>query len=193
MIRINLLPIRAARKRESVKQQLILGVVLLAGAIIGLVFWHTSVASQIEGKKKEIISVKARIKEYEQVIGEIEKYKGQEDRLNKKIAIIAQLNKGKTGPVRVLDRFCQVMPKQVWLTKWEEKSGQVTLQGEALNNKFVAQFISSLKEPNDGLSGKAGQKFFTNVHLVEVAVSKTTKDTQQFVKFKLTMKVNYAI
>ena len=145
MIRINLLPIRAARKRESVKQQLILGAVLLTGAVIGMVFWHTAVASQIDGKKKEVTTVKAKIKEYEQVIGEIEKYKGQEDRLNKKIITIAQLNKGKTGPVRVLDRFSQVIPKQVWLTKWQEKSGQVTLEGEALNNKFVAQFISSLK------------------------------------------------
>jgi hypothetical protein len=42
MIKINLLPIKASRKREYVKQQLILAVVLVLGALVGCYMWYSA-------------------------------------------------------------------------------------------------------------------------------------------------------
>ena len=131
MIKINLLPIKATRKREYVKQQLILGVVLLLGALIGCYMWYSSMGGKIADKKKEIASAKQQIEQYKKAIGEVEKYKGLEDTLNRKLKIIESLIKGKTGPVKVLDRLSQVVPKQVWLMNWDEKSGTVTVRSSS--------------------------------------------------------------
>ncbi len=196
MIRINLLPIRQARKRESVKQQLVLGVIVLIGAAVGIYLWYNSMANKVEDRKRQIRTTKQQIEQYKKAIGEVEKYKGLEDTLNRKLKIIESLIKGKTGPVKVLDRLSQVVPKQVWLTDWKEGGGVVTLEGEALNNKYVAQFVTTLKEsgqPAGGVTGaekpKATGQFFTNIRLVEVVAAKDEK----FVEFKIVMNVNYAI
>jgi type IV pilus assembly protein PilN len=198
MIKINLLPIRAARKRESVKQQLILGAVLLIGAGVGLYLWYNSMATQIDDRNKQISTTKQQIEQYKRAIGEVEKYKGLEEKLKRKLEIIESLVKGKTGPVRVLDRMSQLVPKQVWLMGWTETSGgSVTLEGEAVSNKYVAQFITALKDSSEPVKGvaeedkkpKAPRKFFTGIRLVDVEALKDDR----FVKFKIVMKVNYTI
>ncbi len=208
MIKINLLPIRAARKRESVKQQLVLFAVLLIGTAVGLFLWYNAMAKQIDDKNNQIKTTKQQIEQYKKAIGEVEKYKGLEENLARKLKIIENLIKGKTGPVRVLDRLSQIIPKQVWLVKWTEKGGGVTIEGEAINNKHVAQFITVLKDSSGksknakkaskpgkpGSVGKQAKKenhrnFFSDVRLVEVA---STKDGK-FVEFKIIMKVNYSI
>lgn len=199
MIKINLLPIRAARKREYVKQQLALFVVLLIGMVVGLVMWYTSIQNRIDNHQKEIARTQQKIVQYKKAIGEVEKYKGLEAELNKKLTIIEDLVKSKVGPVRVLDRLSQVVPRQVWLLSWKEKSGSVTVEGEALTNKDVAQFMSQLAEivqlnPREsGGSSQTAVQFFKNVRLLETELVQDKKHSRQFVKFKINMKVSYAI
>ena len=134
MIKINLLPIKATRKREYVKQQLILAVVLLLGAVIGCYMWYSSMSGEIDDKKKEIVSAKQQIEQYKKAIGEVEKYKGLEAALNRKLEIINSLEKGKTGPVRVLDHLSQIIPKQVWLIAWVEKRASPLIKNTSMNN-----------------------------------------------------------
>lgn len=196
MIKINLLPIRQARKRESVKQQLILFAVLLIGAGVGLYLWNNHMTTKVDDKKKQISTTKQQIEQYKRAIGEVEKFKGLEETLNRKLKIIESLIKGKSGPVKVLDRLSQLVPKQVWLTSWSEGQGTVTCEGEALSNKYVADFVSALKESyTDGTAAglgegeKSGKKYFTNVKLIGVEADKQSR----FVTFKVTMKVNYSI
>jgi type IV pilus assembly protein PilN len=200
MIKINLLPIKASRKREYVKQQLILAVVLVLGALVGCYMWYSAMSGKIEDKKKEITTAQQQIEQYKKAIGEVEKYKGLEAALNRKLEIINSLEKGKTGPVRVLDNLSQIIPKQVWLTVWSEKSGAVQIEGEALTNKHVAQFITSLNKPVEDVqpADASGQQknqphFFTDVQLVETSMKDDAEFKRTFVLFKINVKVNYAI
>ena len=203
MIKINLLPIKAARKREYVKQQLILFAVLLLGTGVGLYLWYSSVAGQIAREKKEIAHIKQQIEQYRTAIGKVEEYKGLEAKLKQKLEIIENLIKGKTGPVRVLDKLSQVIPKQVWLTSWEENNGNVKIEGEALTNKHVAEFMSVLKEAVEAgkiqsaevaAAGKPqGKRYFTNVTLLSTEMNKKTEYGRTFVEFEISMKITYAI
>jgi type IV pilus assembly protein PilN len=215
MIKINLLPIRAARKREYVKQQLILFAVLLAGTLVGLYLWWNAMDGKVIDKKKQISQAEQQIEQYKKAIGEVEKYKGLEEMLNRKLKIIDDLIRGKTGPVRVLDRLSQVIPKQVWLTKWEEKGGTVTVEGEALSNKHVGNFMSALGAPPEAAkkTGEpvvpdagtppeakdkkkpqaAPQSFFTGIRLVKTKAEEEKQYQLVFVSFTITMRVNYAI
>jgi len=200
MIKINLLPIKATRKREYVKQQLILAVVLILGAIVGCYMWYSSMDGVIADKQKEIATARQQIEQYKKAIGEVEKYKGLEAALNRKLNIIDDLEKGKTGPVRVLDHLSQIIPKQVWLIDWSEKSGTVKMEGEALTNKHVAEFITALKKPAEDLQPKdpAGRQqkkphFFSGIRLLETAMKDDKEFKRTFIKFKINLKVNYAI
>ena len=204
MIKINLLPIKAARKREYVKQQLILAVVLIVATLVGLYLWWNAVDGDIANKQKQIKQAEQQIQQYNKAIGEVEKYKGMEAALNRTLAIIEDLFKGKTGPVRVLDRLSRIIPKQVWLTKWEEKSGTVTIEGEALSNKHVGNFMTLLgavsEAGTDGQPASAGVKkpaaqksFFSGILLVETKSDEDKKYKLSYVSFKITLKVNYAI
>ncbi len=203
MIKINLLPIKAARKREYVKQQLILALLLIFGTIIGLYLWWNSVDSEIANKQKQIKQAQQQIQQYNKAIGEVEKYKGMEAALNRTLKIIENLIKGKTGPVRVLDRLSQIIPKQVWLTAWAEKGGQVTIEGEALSNKHVGNFMTLLSSaaesgaaagtPAGANKAAAGKNYFSGVRLVQTTSEEDNKYKLSYVTFKITLKVNYAI
>lgn len=212
MIRINLLPIRAAKKREYVKQQLLLFVVVLIGTVVGLYLWYDVVDGEIESKKKEIEQIQADIAQYNQAIGKVEKYKKMQEILTRKLRIIDSLEKGKTGPVRVLDRLSQIIPKQVWLTQWKEKGGMVMVKGEALSIEDVGNFMGVLAaaavasgpggKPGDGASGTGGKKpgkrggakkYFSNIQLASMEKAKEDKYKLNYVKFVLTMRVHYDI
>ena len=200
MIKINLLPIKATRKREYVKQQLILAAVLLLGAIVGCYMWYSAMSGKIANKKKEIATAKRQIEQYKKAIGEVEKYKGLEAALNRKLEIITSLEKGKTGPVRVLDHLSQIIPKQVWLIGWKEQSGVVKIEGEALTNKHVAQFITALKKPAESMQPmeKSGQQpkiphFFSGVTLLGTQLQDNKEFKRTFILFQISVKVNYAI
>lgn len=206
MIKINLLPIRQARKRDTVKKQLILGLVLIAGVGVGLYMWYSAMEGQIDEKKRQIKTTQQQIEQYKKAIGEVEKYKGLEEALNRKLKIIDDLIRGKTGPVRVLDRLSQVVPKQVWLTGWKEKAGLVTIEGEALSHKYVAQFVTALKDTGEtslrppGAQPTPGglpeppvarpKQYFSDIRLVDVTA---LKQEEKFVKFKIVLNVNYSI
>ncbi|RLB58661.1 MAG: hypothetical protein DRI34_04240 [Deltaproteobacteria bacterium] len=212
MIRINLLPIRAAKKREYVKQQLLLFVVLIIGTLVGLYLWYDMVEGEITSKKKEIEQIKADIAQYNQAIGQVEKYKKMQEMLTRKLQIIDSLEKGKTGPVRVLDRLSQIIPKQVWLIEWLEKGSMVQVTGEALTMEDVGNFmrVLSTAEVSNVSAGKAGEeaagaggkkekkpagakKYFTNIQLVSMEKAKEDKYNLNYVKFVLTMRVHYDI
>ena len=162
--------------------------------------WYSSMSGKIEDKQKEIATARQQIEQYKKAIGEVEKYKGLEAALNRKLKIIDDLEKGRTGPVRVLDHLSQIIPKQVWLTDWSEKSGSVKIEGEALTNKHVAQFITALKKPAESLQSmekpdpnKKVPHFFSDVQLIETAMKDDKDFKRTFVFFKIVVKVNYAI
>jgi type IV pilus assembly protein PilN len=149
MIRINLLPIRAARKRENIKQQLFIFVGSIALTAAALFFWYNSVSGTIKDKNKEIGDLREDLAKLERDIGDVDKYKGLESELTTKLEIIDNLIKNKIGPVRVMDRLGYIIPRKVWLVKWEDKGGNVVLEGEALSNKDVGDFMEALGKPAD--------------------------------------------
>jgi type IV pilus assembly protein PilN len=216
MIKINLLPVRAARKRENLRQQLSIfgGVIALTVAV--LLFWHHSVANTIAEKNKEISDIREEIAQLEREIGDVDKYKGLETELTTKLEIIDNLIKNKTGPVRVMDRLSRIIPRKVWLLKWDDNGGNVVVEGEALSNKDVGDFMEALEKPveestpgpeapaavdspqqPDLPSAKTsgqGKHYFTDIQLKQSELQRDDKSTgQPFIKFSLSFKVKYQL
>jgi type IV pilus assembly protein PilN len=171
MIRINLLPFRAARKKENIRKQIsiyILSIVCLA-LLMGYLFLDlnrriSALEAERAAKKRELATYAAttkRIKEIKEKISEI----------TAKLDVIKDLEKKKTGPVLLLDELAMAVPKEkLWLASLTESKGMLTLTGTAMDNDTVALFMTNLEKADhvvsvdlDSTKLKAMPKYKLNV------------------------------
>ena len=146
MIRINLLPFRAARKKENIRRQIsvfALSVVCLA-LLMGFVFLNlnrtvAALETDMSSKKKELAT-------YAETTKKIEMLKKKIAEVRAKLNVIKELESKKTGPVLLLDELSMAVPKEkLWLTDLNEKRGILTLKGTAMDNDTVALFMTNLE------------------------------------------------
>ena len=147
MIRINLLPFRSARRKENIRKQIsiyFLSVVLFA-AVMGYFFLNLNnklgiLESDRAEKNKKLITYAATNKK-------IIKLKKKIKEIRTKVEVIEELERNKTGPVRLLDEIAMAVPKnKLWLRSLDEKKGVLTLMGSAMDNDTVALFMTNLKD-----------------------------------------------
>ena len=145
MIKINLLPVRAAKKREFGRQQLMLfALVLLLGGI-GNYFWYSTVESQKDQLDQQIGRTRAEIATLEKTIGEVKSIKEDKRALEDKLKILDTLKKGRTGPVKVMDELATLIPQKVWIADYVETTGGVTMKGSAATYEDLSTFSKKLK------------------------------------------------
>ena len=149
MIRINLLPVRAAKKKETAIQQL-----ALAGASFGLVLVVILIMffvklGQISGTKNDITAANAKIAELKAKIGKLDELKKLKDEVMKKLDVLAQLRKNKSGPAQRLATLSDATPDQLWLESYKETGDSIKIAGLSMNEELIAQFIRALEASAD--------------------------------------------
>ena len=147
MIRINLLPFRAARKRENIKRQTTIFGLSLAFVVLVLIYLTIQYSSKLSGLKEEEGDIRAELKTYEKTIARINSLEKRIKEVKAKLEIIHELEKNKTGPVHLLDEISMAVPKNnLWLSSMVESKGILTLRGTARNNETVALFMTNLEK-----------------------------------------------
>jgi type IV pilus assembly protein PilN len=146
MIRINLLPVREARRKANLRQQ----GVLLAGAALAAVglsaILHVSVAASIASNQRRVAAAEEELRKVEATVKEVERFRREKEDIEKKLAVIDRLEKSRTGPVRLLDEIATRVPERLWLTELRLAAGQITLKGFSIDNEVIAAFLTSLEE-----------------------------------------------
>ena len=145
MILINLLPVRAAKKREFGRQQLVLFVLLLVLAVIGNFFVYNRFESELRSLDKQIVTTRNEIAQLEKTIGEVKSIKEDKKALEDKLKILDTLKKGRTGPVKVLDELATIIPQKVWIVDFNEQNGAVSMNGAAGSYEDLSTFSKKLK------------------------------------------------
>lgn len=145
MIRINLLPVRAEKRREILRQQAILAaaVVILLAAGISMV--HLTLGADIDRMRDQITQRKAEIARLQAVIGEVREFKKKKRDLEEKIEVIGKLEQRQRGPVRVLDELARIIPEKMWIEKLKDSGGSVSLEGFAIDNQTIARFMTQME------------------------------------------------
>ena len=157
MIRINLLPFRTERKKENVRRQVSLFLLSLILVLVVLVYYNFSLSSKIGKLNNKISATKTDLERYNEINKEIAKIKNNLETLRKKMAVIEKLESDRHAPVRLMDTLTQVlMAKRMWFTKLDVKEKAVNIQGIALDNKTVADFMVRLQ--NCGLFSSVNLK-----------------------------------
>lgn len=146
MIRINLLPFRAARKKENIRRQVSIIFLSFFLVVIVLVYYHISLGNKILSLKANIETTKKEVAEYEKINKEIALLKNKLEVLKKKTSVIESLEKNRFEPVRLLDTMSlKVIAKRMWFKSFKSSAKSVEINGLALDNKTVADFMTRLQ------------------------------------------------
>jgi len=146
MIRINLLPFRAARKKENIRRQVSIFFLSFFLVVIVLVYYHISLGSKISSLKAKIETTKKEVAKYDKINKDIASLKNKLAILKKKTSVIESLEKNRFEPVRLLDTMSlKVIAKRMWFKSFKSRDKTVEIDGLALDNKTVADFMTRLQ------------------------------------------------
>ncbi|MBF0223888.1 MAG: PilN domain-containing protein [Desulfobacterales bacterium] len=181
MIRINLLPFRQTRKKENIRRQIsifVLSIILVCCLMSGVYYYLANQVSELEMKKQNVtVQLEAKKREAKEA-GEIEEFLKA---LNKKLEVIDTLERNRKEPVKLFALMTEtVIAKRMWFTNLELKGKNVTIDGYAMDNKTVADFMKRLEQT----------KIFVGVDLKSL-VNEKLPEVESIKKFKVAcVKIN---
>jgi type IV pilus assembly protein PilN len=146
MLEINLLPVREARRKADIRQQLMQLMLVLMLTLGAIGFWHSRVASEIEESEIRVSQMQNDIKQFKPQLDQVAAFKLKKARLEKKIDVIDGLDRARSGPVHVLAELASRIPERLWLTGIDSKGGEIRMEGRSLDNELVALFLRGLGE-----------------------------------------------
>ena len=149
MIRINLLPYREREKKEDLTRQIVIIVITLVVFLLVIGSFQLYLSISTSSLEKNIKLQEEELARLTKTIGDIEQYKLNKSTLERKLAIINNLEENRLAPVMMLDELSLLVPvKDVWLDKISEKGSEITIDGMARNNIAVAHFMKNLSGAN---------------------------------------------
>jgi type IV pilus assembly protein PilN len=177
MIKINLLPVRASKKKETAIQQLVIAAVTVVVVALIVTSLYVVKRIQVATAQEDITAANNKISELKSKIGKLEEIKTLKDQVRKKLDVLTQLRKNKTGPAQRLAALSDLTPEQLWLTSYSESGQEVKISGIASNEDLIAQFMKALEASSDFMA-------------VELIVSEQTVIADaKMKKFDITMKL----
>jgi type IV pilus assembly protein PilN len=144
MIRINLLPKKV--HKQIVRSDLVLFCLLLVVALAvagGLCF----------NNLREIAQLKAELSKTKQSIASMEKFykeylslEKQKKEMSTRIAVIEKIKEGRALAARIVYDLPSLVKESVWLKRFKKDEDRFDLEGRALENESVADFVEKLSK-----------------------------------------------
>lgn len=198
MIRVNLLPIKKARRRSEGRTQMavFVGLVLLQCVLLAVVYLDLS--SQVDDLKKEVAVNQQQVSAAEKELESTKVLEAKQVEQQKQVDILKELEEKRTGPVRLLDELQAVLSpprneaerhararmnwnvewdtRRLWVESWSEGDGTFKMTGLALNADDVAEYLERL----------TSARYFDRIQLNFVKAVSATKDSVDLVDFSIT-------
>ena len=174
MIQINLLPVREAKRKADVKQNVLELVLVLIVVTAAIGFAHSDLQAKIDTSDHRITQMQNDIEKFKPQLDQVAAFRAKKAELQKKIDVIAGLDRARKGPVRMMDELATHTPERLWLDSVSARGDQLELTGQSLDNEMVAMFLGSLGD----------SPYFSNVDLNSSDLG-DGPDGLKVVKFKI--------
>lgn len=146
MIRINLLPFRAARKKENIRRQISVFALTFIFFIMAATAWNMRLSVKISDLNTDVENTKKEVAKYRKITAKIKRIKKQLRILQKKTQVINKLQRNRFDSVTLLDTMSdKVIAKRMWFTGFQNIGQKVKITGIALDNRTIADFMTRLE------------------------------------------------
>jgi type IV pilus assembly protein PilN len=146
MIKVNLFPFRAARIKENIRRQVTIYLLSVVFLILASSYFYIDLNNKVNTLRKDRDDKQKELDSFKDTNRKIAALKKTIANVEVKLKTIKRLEKGKTGPVKLLDDIAMSIPKdKLWLTTLKEQKGTLVLNGTAMDNETVADFMDRLK------------------------------------------------
>lgn len=176
--RINLLPWRQEQRQRRQREFLVMlaGALIFAAAIVyaGDQYYQRQISHQEERNdllRQEISKLDEKLKE----ISELQETK---QRLTERIQVIQRLQEGRPKIVHLFEEFVTTLPDNVYLKTIKDQGGKLNIQGVAISNNRIADYMTNLGE----------SPWFGNPDLGQI--EDDTVGDQKIFKFSLAVKTS---
>lgn len=184
-------------------------VVIVCGAIMWVVNSYINDKLQVQSRANNMMQMK--INSIKQEIKDHDKIKQQLKEIEEREKIIQELVAARTGPVQMLVELSDILsvgkgpsikpeeyqemlkrdpssgfnpewdPRRLWLTGFEEKDREVVIQGEAMSNEDVGEFMRRMKI----------SRYFFDEELVKTKAISKQESKASIVAFEIKCKIRY--
>lgn len=146
MIRINLLPHRAEKRRARRTQfyTLAAGALVLGGLAVFLV--HGIIAGYISAQERENEFLKKEIASLDKEIDEIKRLKEQTEALLSRKQVIESLQANRAEAVHLFNELAKQVPEGVYIKSIKQAGQKITLTGYAQSNARVSALMRNLDD-----------------------------------------------
>jgi type IV pilus assembly protein PilN len=184
MIRINLLPYRESRKKESILRQINIFLVAFFIVFVILIYYSVWLGNKIDDLNTKITNTKTMLAQAETKSKQVDQIKKELEKLGHKTDVIKNIEMNRRAPVILLENMTKMVVektsiltpdtsadndnkpvKRLWFTSFEASGENVNIKGIALDNKTIADFMSRLED----------SKLYKNVNLKTITQQKVDK------------------
>lgn len=178
MIRINLLPKQEIHEARG-HGEFYIGLLAILAVLAVILATHYSQVNKIKNVQKEIKITEKKIAELKDVEKKVEEFKAKNKELERRIKVITDLEKKRSGPLYVMQSLSSSIPEKAWLDEMSSKGTSSTLYGVAWNEFTVADFMESLQK----------SPYFKSVNLK--VIEKTSVNNLSLRSFEISSKLDF--
>lgn len=146
MIRVNLLPHRAEkRKARQIQFAAFCGASLILGlTVVG--FIHAAISSQISYQERRNQYLKDETIVLDKQIAEIKKLREQTDALLARKNVVENLQTTRSDVVHLLDQMLRILPDGIYLKSLKQTGDQINLVGAAQSNARISTLMRAIED-----------------------------------------------
>lgn len=146
MIRINLLPHRAEKRKAQQIQFIAFSVisVVIGAVIVGFV--HVAIMAQIDYQERRNAYLNKEIVVLDKQIDEIKKLREQTKSLLARKTVVENLQSTRGDVVHLMDQMLRILPDGVYLRSLKQTGNKISLVGYAQSNARVSTLMRAIDD-----------------------------------------------
>ncbi|MBU1426145.1 MAG: PilN domain-containing protein [Gammaproteobacteria bacterium] len=191
MIRVNLLPHRAEKRKARQLQFIILSALSVAVGVVIVGVVHAAISTQISYQERRNNYLKQEIAVLDKQIAEIKKLREQTQSLLSRKTVVEDLQSTRSDVVHLLDQMLRILPDGVYLKSLKQSENRISIVGYAQSSARVSTLMRSIEDSPwldtptlievhaTTSGGKRQSEFSLNFNLTKQAVTTPAKPAQK--------------
>lgn len=174
MIKINLIPFREIEKKENIRRQVTIAILSVLLVMAAMAYYYIHLNNRIDKMEAKKDDTKNKLTVAEKKAKEVDQIRQELIKLNNKIKVIKDIEANRKASIKLLDHMTTMVDEQasvvesgaspdetgkpvkrLWFTSFQANGPNININGVALDNKTVADFMTRLE----------ASKIYKNVNL----------------------------